>query len=273
MAVEVIADVGSCWRDGPDEPLAAGWDRWLRLMDAVAAAGAQAVKGQYLRRTVYPKGSKEAALVAGYEWPLEWVPKLRAAASARGLEWLCTAYEPEHVPLLDPWVQRHKVSSFEAGHEALLRAVVATGKPVLLSLGMGQRPRVLGTATERVTWLHCVSAYPADPSHGLNLARIAVLARWPHRAGFSDHTPPTHTLAAQLAVALGATVLETHVCASHADRNPDAGFARAPDEFRRYVAAVREAEALLGEGQDVPLPQELTAYRYDPFTGTRGVPA
>jgi sialic acid synthase SpsE len=64
--------------------------------------------------------------------------------------------------------------------------------------------------------------------------------------GLSDHT--LDSTAAIAAVALGARVLEKHLCLARADGGPDSGFSLEPAEFTQLVGAVRDAEAACAGG-------------------------
>lgn len=273
MGVEIVCDIGSNWR-APGEALPQAYQRTMRLLDAIKAAGATTAKFQYLRRTVYPEGSPEAALVTEYEWPEEWLWHFPAECAARDLRFLVTVFEPEHVPVIGPHVERWKIASFEAKRVDLLQACRETDKPLIVSTGTLNEFDVQ-FLTHRLmsldTLLVCVSRYPADPwDYDLSL-----LADWDdeqeHKIGLSDHTAGPATTGAVMAVALGATMIETHVTLDAAQGSPDAAFARTPLQLKRYVKAIREAQSMLGEGVKRVRPGELTHYVYDPATGKRGV--
>ena len=273
MSVKIIADPGSCWRATPEELLWRGKLRFRRLIEATAASGANTFKPQYLRRTVYPEGSAESELVAGYEWPPEWIPWMKEECEIRGLEFGCTIYEPEHVPIIDPYVPFFKISSFEAQRPDLLQAVAATGKPLIISTGMANWEdaiaavrTVVGIDWVCATYLHCASAYPARPEQ-MNLLAMPHpnrLGEW----GLSDHT--IRTTAAVMAVALGATVIESHIRTKDVLTGPDAHFARDPDQFTQYVNAIREAETMRGDGIKKPQEGEWTWAKWQVETGKRG---
>jgi sialic acid synthase SpsE len=73
--------------------------------------------------------------------------------------------------------------------------------------------------------------------------------------GFSDHTPGlTIALAA---VALGASILEKHFTVDRTLPGPDHRASLDPAELAALVAAVREVEAALGDGDKRPTPAEL----------------
>jgi sialic acid synthase SpsE len=275
--VRIIADVGSNWRGKPDEPLKEGRQRWRGLIRECADAGVDIVKGQYLRSTVYPEGSAEAQLVAGYEWPADWLPFIREECYKHGLDFLCTVFEPAHVPVLDPFVPAWKIASFEASRTDLWDACLATEKPLIVSTGLldGASAAGVGVLLGALdTLLLCVSKYPASV-HDYDLNVLRDWATTGHcRVGLSDHThPSTGAVLAVGAVALGATLIETHVTLTHHQESPDAGFARTPRDLKSYVADIRLVETALGDGVKRVREGEVTHYRYDPGTGKRGTAA
>ncbi len=262
----VIAEIGSN-HDGSLE-------RALTLIDAAAAAGADAVKFQSFRaatllarRRLLPSGGWEPA--AAYatlerlELAAEWHVSLRDRARERGVLFLSTPFDEERASLLAALgVPAFKVASGDLTHVPLLRRIGSFGRPVLLSTGLATQEEVdvalaaiadgAGTRERRppVVLLHCVSLYPLQPGDA-NLRALATLrAHYGCPVGWSDHSPG-HTLALG-AVALGACVVEKHFTDDRSRPGPDHPFAMEPAEFRDLVSAVRELEAALGDGQKRP---------------------
>ncbi|MGH8744196.1 MAG: N-acetylneuraminate synthase family protein, partial [Burkholderiales bacterium] len=132
-----------------------------------------------------------------------------------------------------------------------LRRVAATGKPVIMSTGMATVDEIdEALATLRaadsgpVALLKCTSAYPA-PVEEMHLLTIPDMARrFAVPIGLSDHTPGH--VAAVVAVALGACIIEKHFTLSRADPGPDSAFSMEPSEFRTMVDTIRQAERALG---------------------------
>jgi sialic acid synthase SpsE len=128
-----------------------------------------------------------------------------------------------------------------------------TGRPTILSTGMADAEEI-GDAVRafraaggsELYLLHCVSLYPA-PTEEMNLRRIpALAAAFGVPVGLSDHTE--ENVASPLSVALGAVAIERHVTLDHALPGPDHRFSSDPAGLRALVAAVRRAEAALGQG-------------------------
>jgi N-acetylneuraminate synthase len=151
---------------------------------------------------------------------------------------------------------RYKVSSFDIGNVPLIERIAKTGKPMIVSCGMATDDEIRELLVDSdLTLLHCVSEYPADPE-SMNIDYGLDRLRHRHaKIGLSDHSM-TNT-AAICATALGATMIEKHICLARADGGPDSGFSLEPKEFKEMVQAVREAEAACS------LPKELRKASYE----------
>ena len=64
------------------------------------------------------------------------------------------------------------------------------------------------------------------------------------------------------AVALGACIIEKHLCLRRADGGPDSAFSLEPAEFKAMVEAVRTAEKALGSVQFGSGPHEANSRRF-----------
>lgn len=265
--------------------------RALRLIDAAADAGADAVKFQLFRaRTLYPReeahprylrrlGVKDTIyrVIERMEMPFAWVPKLHAHCRRRRILFLATPFDEECADVLAPHVPAFKIASYELTHTPLLEHVARLRKPVILSTG-GADVREIDRAVAALRrvptcLLQCTAKYPAPPE-AMGLRAIPWLARrYRVPVGLSDHSRDCRT-APVAAVALGAALLEKHFTLSRRLRGPDHSYAVEPGELRETVRAVREAEAMLGAAGKAPhaAEAELREYRRGVFT-TAPVPA
>jgi N,N'-diacetyllegionaminate synthase len=247
----VIAEIGSN-HDGSEE-------RAHQLIDLAHGAGASAVKFQFFRgdNLVRRRRLPETALSVfePNELPVEWLPRLKAHVSETGMQFIVTTFDPEHVAVVDEYVDMHKVASFELLDKELLRAIAATGKRVILSTGMADLDEIAGSAAmfpigKVFGVLHCVSAYPA-PLHDANVKAISTLKiRFPHLPiGLSDHTVgPT---AAVIATSLGASVIEKHFDGDYERDDIDHGpFAMRPAEFADMVTMLGDVGKVM-EGSGI----------------------
>lgn len=239
-------------------------ERALELVRAAKDAGADAVKLQtYTADTITMDADGEWFMIKGGPWggrklydlygqastPWEWHAALFAEARRLGMLCFSSPFDPTSVDFLESLdVPCYKIASFEVVDIPLLEKVARTRKPVIMSTGMATDAEIeeaLETlhegGTPDVALLACVSAYPA-PAEDYRLRNVTELGkRFSRTAGLSDHTL-SNTIAVA-AVALGARIVEKHLCLSRADGGPDAGFSLEPSEFRSLVAAVRDVEA------------------------------
>jgi pseudaminic acid synthase len=243
--------------------------RALETIDAAAEAGADCVKLQTYKPETMTINSDRPEFVINTPgpWqgrtlfdlygeahtPWEWHPKLFERARGRGLEVFSSPFDDTAVDFLetlDP--AAYKVASFELVDDALLRKIAATGRPIVLSTGMATRQEVEhavkvlrdGGATDLIL-LRCTSSYPA-PDDSLRLRTLPLLGKLTDGlVGLSDHS--LGTVAAVVAVALGASMVEKHLTLSRADGGVDAHFSLEPAEFAALTTDVRRAEVMLGE--------------------------
>ena len=244
------------------------YNRAVRLLEAARAAGADAVKLQTYTPDSLTIDCDRAEFVIGNgsRWagrrlydlygeaftPWEWQPGLAEVATGLGLDLFSTPFDAAAVEFLeDLGVPCHKIASFELVDLPLIRKVAATGKPLIMSTGMASREEIseaLATAQTagagEIALLKCTSAYPADAA-SMNLRTITdMAATFGVPVGLSDHSLAASVPVA--AVALGACIVEKHLCLDRSAGGPDSAFSLEPKEFANLVAEVRVTEQALG---------------------------
>lgn len=242
--------------------------RALEIVMAAAQAGADAVKFQlYDPAKMAPAdlviaegpwaGRNAQALYREAVTPREWFPALFACAKEFGMEAFSSVFDVDGLAYLESiGCPRYKISSFEITDLALIKAVAATNKPIIISTGMATEQEISRAVSVAfngmpygkfagVSLLKCTSAYPATVADA-NLETLEHM-REEHGlcgVGLSDHS--LGSLVAITATALGATVIEKHLTLKRADGGPDAAFSMEPDEFAAMVKACRDAVAAIG---------------------------
>jgi len=260
------------------------FDQAVRILHAAKEAGADAVKLQtYTADTITLRSDKECfRITGGTLWdgrilhdlyleaftPWEWQPKLKQIAGELGMQLFSSAFDDTAVDFLEQMnVPAHKVASCELVDIGLIQKMARTGKPLIMSTGMASEEEVSeaveaahGAGAIQMVLLKCTSAYPA-PAEEANLLTIPELARrFSCPVGLSDHTMGIAVPVA--AVALGACILEKHLCLRRADGGPDAAFSLEPEEFKAMVDAVRTAEKALGSVQFACGPREANSLKF-----------
>ncbi len=257
------------------------FEQAIELMRAAKECGAAAVKLQtYTPGTLTIDCNNEHFRIGkGTVWegnhlyelyskaytPWEWQPKLKEIASELGLDLFSTAFDFSAVDFLEQMnVPAYKIASFEIVDLPLLRRVAATGKPIILSTGMATLEEIreavstLRQAGNReLALLKCTSTYPAAPEE-MNLRTLRSLEEtFGVPVGLSDHTLGIGVPVA--AVTLGASLIEKHLTLSRSIPGPDSTFSLEPEEFRRMVAAISEAEKALGGVKFGPSSREIAS--------------
>jgi len=244
-------------------------DRACRLIERAAETGADAVKIQtydadsltidsdrpeFIVRTPPWEGLNYYQLYRKIALPAEHTARLFRVARDNGVTLFSSPFDERAVDLLQGLdCPAYKIASFEICDDPLLRAVARTGRPVIVSTGIANKAdieetlRVLRDGGSRdVALMHCVSEYPANAAD-MNLSALDWLSSLGCPVGLSDHT--LDNLAAMLAVARGAVMVEKHFTLSRTDGGPDASFSLEPDEFVSLVAATRQAWEALGDAE------------------------
>ena len=270
--VFVIAEAGSC-ADGRLE-LA------HELVEVAKRIGADAIKFQVWTDPAALAKRRHAEeyqhIYERYQMPLHWLPLLSDHANRLGLEFMATVYLSEDIALVAPFVKRFKIASFEAMDEEFKAAHRDYWKPAVVSVGMadqGEIEALMGNwnvyfETVGSAMLHCVSAYPT-PAFDANLGSIGWMRRFitsrfgrgTMRPGFSDHL--ISLISGAVAVGAGAEVVEFHLRLDETPSdNPDFPHSRSPRDAMTYVANLRTAESMLGDGIKRAMPSEQAMLKY-----------
>jgi sialic acid synthase SpsE len=240
-------------------------------------AGADAIKFQWTSNAKEMAARRGKATDHGYEyvyekylqWPYAWHEELTKLTNEIGIDYLCTVYLPGDVRLIEPYVERFKISSFESLDYEFIEAHApyvgpAECRDILISTGMTDSTQlerlvreVLNERLPKECWtlLHCVSSYPAPISE---LSLRSIYGSWTTAApmfGFSDHSEPEYCFTGALATAAGADIIEAHFKNNETDfNNPDAPHAMTVEQLTDYVSMIRDAELILGtiENSDDP---------------------
>ena len=259
--------------------------RALAIVDAAARSGAHALKLQtYTADTMTLDLSRGEFMVGGglklwkgrslyklYQeaaTPWEWHAPIFERCRRHGMIPFSTPFDPSAVAFLESLkVPLYKIASFELTDLPLIRAVARTGKPLLISTGMGTMGEIReavaaarDSGARSLILLKCTSSYPAPPESSNLLTIPHLRGRFRCQVGLSDHTLGIG--AALAAVALGATLIEKHFTLRRADGGVDAAFSLEPEEMRALVLESARARAALGAISYGPSAGEIESLKY-----------
>ena len=263
----------------------------VQLVHAAHEAGADAVKLQtYTPDTITIDSDAESFRAgSGSLWegttlydlyqeaymPWEWQPRLKTLAESLGMDCFSSPFDPTAVDFLAALdVPAFKVASFELVDLPLIRRMAATGKPLVISTGMGTEAEIdEAVAAARAARGHRdrpaqVHAAPIRPR-----PRRSTCGRSPRwrRAGACRSDCPTTRSGRRCAigaVALGACIVEKHMTPSArrhlARRDVLARPGRFPPDGRRHPG--HRAGARGGRSSARPKPrQESRRFRRSLF--------
>ncbi len=254
-------------------------ERAFRILDAAQSAGANAVKIQtYRPDTITIDHSGPGFLIEGGLWdgrqlyelyeeahtPWEWHASIFEYAHKIGITIFSTPSDTTAIDLLEELnCPAYKIASPELIDLPLIRCAASTGKPIILSTGMGSLAEISEAidaarsgGSDDVIVLHCTSAYPTDPEESNLAAMVAIAKRFEVVVGLSDHTPGTTVSA--IAIALGANLIEKHFTLDRAEGGVDSDFSLEPAELQELVNAAQIAKVAVGEATFEPTATEKT---------------
>ena len=269
----IIAEAGSNWKCGTFEE---DLKRAKQLIQIAAKAGIDAVKFQtYKADTVYVKNAGKSEylsksginedinkIFADLSMPYKMIPELEKYCRQENVLFMSTPFSVKDVEQIDPYVQIHKVASYEINHIRLLQSLAKTKKPVILSTGASTYTDIdfainlLNTDSKGdIALLQCTSKYPSS-LESLNLFTIPKMkSKYNIPIGLSDHsTDPI--IAPLMAIGLGATIIEKHFTLDKNLPGPDHFFAVEPEELELMVRSIRKADKAKGNGDKRVLEEE-----------------
>ena len=226
----------------------------LELVRAAAEAGADCLKIQtYTPDTITIDCKKEAFLVKEGLWeerylydlykeaftPWEWTRQIKEETECMGMDFLSTPFDFSAVDYLENEnVEMYKIASFEIVDIPLLKYVASKGKPMIISCGMASQEEideavaaVRSVGDNQLVLLKCCSAYPTNYNKMHLETILDMKKRYSLPIGLSDHS--LGNVADIAAVALGASVIEKHICISRDDETVDSAFSLDKHEFAK----------------------------------------
>ena len=196
---------------------------------------------------------------AGTPW--EWQARIKEECGACGVDFLSTPFDRTAVDFLERiGCEAYKIASFELVDLPLIEYAASKGKPMILSCGMGSLEEIQDAVdacrrvgNSQIVLLKCCSEYPADWAD-MHLGNIPDMQkRFGVHVGLSDHS--MGSLGAVVGAALGACVVEKHVCLSRNIKNPDSEFSMEMDEFAKMAQDVKNAK-LIARGPEYELSEK-----------------
>jgi len=240
MSTYIIAEAGASHRGFLDTA--------IDLVYAAKDAGADCVKFQTWKTDKFvAHSSPQYEEFRCLEFSEEHWKYIKMHCDQLGIDFLASAWDIESVDMLDRMGMKvFKIGSGDITHEPIMSHIGSKGKPIYLSTGMATKEEIiraiawLGYGLNEITLLKCTVDYPCSEDD-VNLAGLNSFIFNHCKKGFSDHTKGH--LAACMAVALGARVIEKHFAMEETEE------AIGVKQFSAFVEMVRQAERIMGSAE------------------------
>lgn len=229
----------------------------MKLVDAAAAAGVDAVKFQAYRTTkLLSLDSEYFELLKGFELKPSEYEALFERAKGRKIDAFAACFDEESADIWNDFgAPAFKIASGDITHHRLLKKIAKFNKPMIVSTGASSLNDI-ALALETIdvvnpnletALLHCVSKYPTEPEEA-NLRCIKTLQEnFGKIVGFSDHTEGVLTPLA--AICVGALIIEKHFTLDKNGLGPDHKLSADPNEMSEIVSLSKRVFESLGDGK------------------------
>ncbi len=245
-------------------------DTAVNLLKAAADAGADAVKFQSYTPEHYVSRSDQERFdrVGRFQLDRAAHERLKEAAGKYGIHFFSTAVSDDWVPYLAEICDVLKIASGDINFEPVIRASAATGKPVILSVGLGDIDEIdravdwfaqeVGreNLANHLALMHCIVAYPT-PIEEANVANVAFLQdRYGITVGYSNHVIGPD--ACYAAVAQGAPIIEVHFTDQKDGRSfRDHSLSFEPDDLKVLIETAGRIKKSIGVPGKTRHPSEV----------------
>ena len=173
--------------------------------------------------------------------PWEWHNAIFKKAKKMKIPCFSSVFDETSVDFLEKLkAPAYKISSFESNHYPLIKKVIKTKKPLIISVGLNSYKEIKElikflrkNKCKNFAILKCTSAYPAQPSD-TNIRTIKDMRKnFKCEVGLSDHTLGIGASIA--AVSNQATIIEKHFTLNKKSKGVDSKFSLEPNELASLV--------------------------------------
>lgn len=261
--VYIIAEIG-----GNHE---GDFQRAMRLLHSAVKAGADAVKFQIYTGDTLVNRKEDPNRVRHFDrFALSEKQYIQLALECKtlGVDFLASVWSEQMIATYGAHMPFYKVGSGDLTAHPILKKIVEVRKPIILSTGLASLDEIRESvdyicsldqvyeSRYMLAILQCTSMYPI-PDSDANISVVTALQKdFDYVIGYSDHT--TTTNAAEIAVALGASILEVHFTDNkHSTTFRDHLVSFDADDLKNLRDNVDRVKDLLGDGRKRPMRSEI----------------
>ena len=134
--------------------------------------------------------------------------------------------------------------------------------PIILSTGLATLDEIdesiklcHSLQNDQISILHCVADYPAMPEETNLSAMETIREKFCCPVGYSDNGESS--LVDEVAVSMGADIIEKHFTLDKKLEGPDHSFSIQPDDLKLLISRIRLIEKIRGNGIKIPSNSEI----------------
>jgi len=250
------------------------------LLIQAAEGGADAVKFQtYFPDKIVSKveDPNRHKHFSRFSLPIDDYFELADLAKEHNVIFMSSIWDSESFTALDSLISIHKIGSGDLTNFPLIKEIISTGKPLIISTAMSSMKEVEDTVrfiektqprysdSNKLGILQCVAMYGEPKDYYANLNIISTfLEKFPnHTIGYSDHT--VGNFAANVAVTLGAKILEVHFTDDKSREFRDHHISITKEELIELKKNILTIQALRGVIEKKPVKEIETSERIFEF--------
>jgi N,N'-diacetyllegionaminate synthase len=230
-----------------------------KMIDNAHNAGADAIKFQtYKSENFLSESSEYFDFFKNVELTYDDFENLKHYADERGITFLSTPFDFQSADFLEKiGVSAFKIASSDLTNIPLIEHIAKMNLPMIISTGLGTLDEIdesvkacNSVGNEKIAILHCVADYPANPEN-VNLdALITMKNKYQVPIGYSDNGEST--IVDEVAVSLGADIIEKHFTLDKKMEGPDHSFSILPSDMKQLIAKFRLIKKMKGHGGKIP---------------------
>ena len=225
----------------------------FKLVDEAKKAGANAIKFQtYITEKRVKKTSPIYSILKKCELSFDEFSKIKKYADRKKIIFFSTPFDKESVQFLNKLkVKLFKIASFDISNFELVKEIIKTKKPTIISTGMASIIEIQDIIRmfkkQRIKYylLHCVSSYPTKEEDSFLKNIIFLKEKFSIPIGLSDHTNDIKT--SIISYCMGARIFEKHFMIKNDKECVDYPVSLDYEKFKKMKLEMENIEQIIGK--------------------------
>ena len=239
-------------------------DTAKKMIDSAYNAGADAIKFQtYKSENFLSESSEYFNFFKNVELSYNDFKVLKDYSDNLGITFLSTPFDFQSADFLEEiGVSAFKIASSDLTNTPLIEHIAKMNLPMIISTGLGTFNEIdesikicTSVGNEKIAILHCVADYPANPEETNLDALVSMKNKYEFPIGYSDNGESE--IVDEVAVSLGADIIEKHFTLDKKMSGPDHSFSILPNDMKQLIEKFRLIKKIKGNGNKSPNESEI----------------